>query len=202
MMSKIHSDCQIAYTFIFSSHSSTPLKAVAEPDATIIRFSDDDSSGKLTNSIRAVMAWFQYAASLAEKLQFDYIAKVDSNLIIFPELLLDLVSAEKSVAVQIENPPTANAATNVTPNSPSAHTNDNNSLLVYGGTPFDKLEKYSVGGFYSCAMLGEESGRFSFMSPALAKYIVANLSRHAPQLSEQDDSVDDDADLRMQTLAL
>jgi hypothetical protein len=221
MMSKIHSDCQIAYTFIFSSNSSTPLKAVAEPDATIIRFFD--SSNKLTNGGKRAMtlAWFQYAASLAEKLQFDYIAKVDSNLIIFPELLLDLVSAEKPDAVQIENPPTANAtknsyprsrgeastgidtATNVTPNNPSAHTNDNNNLLVYGGTPFDKLEKYSVGGFYSYAMLGEESGRFSFVSPALAKYIVANLSHHAPpQLSGQDDSVDDDADLEIQTLAL
>ena len=98
----ISSGCQVAYTF-FQVVSSTTTNDM-EHDIVYLEAPETSVSG-----INNITAWFRYASSL--EIPFDYIAKVDSDTIMLPDLLLsEAIATNEKHPKKSAPPPTSEYA--------------------------------------------------------------------------------------------
>lgn len=156
-------DCQIAYVFFMGANPNGPTELV-KPNASfpmvIPPQTNKNEKDLIHLNIKENMedgksqTWFKYGAMLAEKYDFDYIAKVDQDVLFFVPDFLDYV--EKTLP---------------------AHPNN---VRVYGGLPYDKYscERDVKDHPHSCPLplTGPYyfSGEFYYMSPDLAAYISSD----------------------------
>jgi hypothetical protein len=81
--------CEVAYTFfqVVESSAVSSTTTTDENDIVYLEDAQETTSGvNISSSSRTSLAWFRYASSL--EIPFDYIAKVDSDTIMLPDLLL------------------------------------------------------------------------------------------------------------------
>jgi hypothetical protein len=137
----ISSVCEVAYAFFQDEKSA--VSSTTEND--IVYLETQQMSGF---NISTTLAWFRYASTLG--IPFDYIAKVDSDTILFPDLLL-------------------NEATNENGKSPTSE---------YAATGTDAAPGASK--WFTCkVIMGDEcsnfNGRFYYLSRDLAS-LVGNIN--------------------------
>jgi hypothetical protein len=180
------SSCQMVYTFVLGGNPNGPTELVEpnasypltidEPSISINNINKnnshhhphaDDESDIVFLNIRENMkegksqTWFKYAiSSTVNPYNFDYIAKTDTDTVIFPELFLDKV---------------VNKLPRLFPHN----------VRVYGGDAVikDSVEELLVGPAYM-------AGRLYWMSPDLARYITSDdCPRNKLTLFSEDKSI-------------
>jgi Galactosyltransferase len=210
----VHDNCQLIYTFVIGggtpqttnrtslvtkdvsiSHSSQMLvvPTTANTNDTDVIYLNILENGKTGKS----PTWLQYATMLLEEQapklsSVSFIIKTDSDTLLYPNRffrwiddrlakpesasVLPKLHAKKSKKATKYNPWTSDG---------KVHNNhNNNSLLVYGGSPFDK----QMCGFPShehCANLTAPiymGGAFYFVSVDLARWIVHQTKHPNPVL--------------------
>jgi hypothetical protein len=174
--------CQIVYTFVVGANatgatdlvdnppshltvniSEHPIldangdEMIMEEDVTYLNLQENMEYGKSPS-------WFLYANTLVDDLGVDFIAKVDSDTLVFPNRFLD----EFATFLPTKNHSYAINATNQDPHPTS-------ELMVYGGIPNDSI---GCGGLRRphCAQMGGKTymqGQLHFLSADLSRYVTS-----------------------------
>lgn len=189
-------NCQIVYTFVVGANATGATDLVDSPPAslTVDPFEDpilDETGEKLgleddvtylnlqeNMEYGKSPSWFLYANTLVDDLGIDFIAKVDSDTLVFPNRFLDefatfLPTKNHSYAIN-------NNATNQDPH----YSSTNSELRVYGGIPNDSI---GCGGLRRphCAQMGGKTymqGQMHFLSADLSRYVTSIPSEIRRQL--------------------
>jgi hypothetical protein len=178
--------CQIVYTFVVGANatgetdlvdnpptsltvdpSEHPIldgngdELIMEDDVTYLNLQENMEYGKSPS-------WFLYANTLVDDLGVDFIAKVDSDTLVFPNRFLDefatfLPTKNHSYAIH-------NATRRQGPHHPTT-----SELRVYGGIPNDSI---GCGGLRRphCAQMGGKTymqGQLHFLSADLSRYVTS-----------------------------
>jgi hypothetical protein len=170
--------CQILYTFVVGANPNAPMDLVDyknashpltlegpldddspfETDVTYLNIHENMEDGKMPS-------WFYYANTLVQDYHIDYIAKLDSDTLLFPKAFFHFVD---TILPQPQQHPIKR---------------------VYGGIPYDSL---NCGGYrreYCGDMVGATymSGELYFMSADLSDFITSpDFNREAVRLPIED----------------
>lgn len=174
--------CQIVYTFVVGANSSGVLDLVEsspssltvnitehpvlddygeevplEDDVTYLNLQENMEYGKSPS-------WFLYANMLVDQFSIDFIAKVDSDTLVFPQRFLD----EFATFLPMKN---HSHVVNLTKHDVAS----TSELRVYGGVPNDSI---GCGGLRRphCAQMGGKTymqGQLHFLSADLSRYITS-----------------------------
>ncbi|KAL3940062.1 MAG: hypothetical protein SGBAC_005318 [Bacillariaceae sp.] len=161
--------CQFAYTFVVGGNISAPTEQVYTDDIHSIAIPHDKieapESDVLYLNIQENMnegkseTWFRYASLIMEQeLYFDYVAKMDTDTILFPHFFFEDNMAKW-------------------PNHPE-------NVRIYGGEYNVKQDGTNRTDF----VLGASyfNGPFYWMSPDIARYITTKCNRSALRTSAED----------------
>ena len=182
--------CQIVYTFVVGANPHAPMDLVDnshnttsyplildaplsehlhptdpqqqqqqqqyyyEDDMTYLNLQENMEDGKTPS-------WFHYANTLVQEYHIDYIAKVDSDTILFPDQFLEFVKTTL--------PP--------------------RGRRIYGGIPYDVLTCGGYRRQYCPDMVGKTymSGELYFLSADLSRFITSpQLNRTAVRIPKED----------------
>lgn len=187
--------CQIVYTFVVGANATGAMDLVDHPPAHLtvdpmehpilddygqeLIFEDDVTYLNLQENMEygKSPSWFLYANTLVDELGVDFIAKVDSDTLVFPNRFLDefatfLPIKNHSHAVDVNSSTNATSRDDDPPPPPSTTTSE---LLVYGGIPNDSI---GCGGLRRphCAQMGGKTymqGQLHFLSADLSRYVTS-----------------------------
>lgn len=180
-------NCQIVYTFVVGANATGPTDLVEhrlsplvvdpsefpvvddygdvvaiEDDVTYLNLQENMEYGKSPS-------WFLYANTLVEEMVIDFIAKVDSDTLVFPNRFLDEFATFLPLKNHsyVGNTTTTNALHPTSSSSPE--------LRVYGGIPNDSI---GCGGLRRphCSQMGGKTymqGQLHFLSADLSRYVTS-----------------------------
>ena len=177
-------DCRIVYTFVVGANATGTTDIVDQtPESLII----DSTNGPILNeqnqeipyeddisylNLRENMehgkspSWFLYANTIVDDLGVDYIAKVDSDTLLFPSRFLD----EFAVFLPIKHH--KNNSSSFGNISGSNHTSE---LRVYGGIPSDSIGCGGLRRPHCTKMVGKTymQGQLHFLSVDMSRYVTS-----------------------------
>ena len=175
--------CQIVYTFVVGANATgttdmvdqTPQSLVIdttegpilneqeqeiphEDDVTYLNLRENMEHGKSAS-------WFLYANTIVDELAVDYIAKVDSDTLVFPSRFLDEFAAFLPIKHHANNSSFGNI-------TGSNHTSE---LRVYGGIPNDSIGCGGLRRPHCAKMVGKTymQGQLHFLSVDMSRYITS-----------------------------
>lgn len=173
--------CRIVYTFVVGANSTGVTDMVDQTPASLVV---DAAQGNIFNDLGQPVrpekdvtylnlqenmeygkspSWFLYANTIVDDLGVDFIAKVDSDTLVFPSRFLDEFVPFLPTKRQV------NKAENVTESDLTSE------LRVYGGIPNDSI---GCGGLRRphCAKMGGKTymqGQFHFLSVDMSRYVTS-----------------------------
>ncbi len=171
--------CQIVYTFVVGANATGAMDLVeSSPSSLIVDLSEhpvlDEYSEEIPHEDDVTYlnlhenmeygkspSWFLYANTLVDEFSIDFIAKVDSDTLVYPARFLDEFASFLPMKDHSH-------AVNATKDASS-------SLRVYGGVPNDSI---GCGGLRRphCAQMGGKTymqGQLHFLSADLSRYVTS-----------------------------
>lgn len=176
--------CQIVYTFVLGANATGPTDMVDQPPQSltvdtreepildeqgrVIPYEDDVTYLNLRENMEdgKSPSWFLYANTIVDNLGVDFIAKVDSDTLVFPTQFLDEFASFLPIKDHASNSTTVQNITG---------SNTTSDLRVYGGIPNDSI---GCGGLRRphCTKMGGKTymqGQLHFLSVDLSRYVTS-----------------------------
>lgn len=177
--------CQIVYTFVVGANETGAMDLVDSPPSSLVvdlklnplwdQFGDEIPQEEDVTYLNLQEnmeygkspSWFLYANTLIDDLSVDFIAKVDSDTLVFPNRFLD----EFAIFLPMKNH--SNPVVNNTIHNTSLPVHS--ELRVYGGVPNDAI---GCGGLRRphCAQMSGKTymqGQLHFLSADLSRYVTS-----------------------------